>query len=160
MNKILPDLFRGRFLGHPIHAMLVHFPSAFFPTALLFDIASFFLNNSLYSMIAFYMLGLGVISGVVAACFGAIDYVRLPPEHKAWKKASIHAFLNVIWLIGFGTLFGINMMKYPQIEIVSITQLICIAFLVVGLLISNFLGGELVFHHGVGSISSNSNDKY
>lgn len=159
MYKMLHDFFQGRFLGHPIHAMLVHFPSAFFPTTLLFDIASRLLNNSLYSLIAFYILGLGVVSGIIAACFGAIDYAQLPPEHKAWKKASIHAFLNVIWLIIFGTIFGINMMDYPHIQIVSIPQLLTITLSVVGLLISNYLGGELVFHHHVGLISTNSGEK-
>lgn len=159
MYKILHDFFQGRFLGHPIHAMLVHFPSAFFPATLLFDIAARLLNNSLYSLFAFYILGLGVISGIVAACFGAIDYVRLPPEHKAWKKASIHAVLNVIWLIIFGTIFGINMMNYPHIQVASISQLITLTFSVMGLLISNYLGGDLVFHHHVGLIAKNSNEK-
>ena len=104
-------------------------------------------------------MGLGVISGIFAACFGAIDYARLPPKHKAWKKASIHAFLNVLWLIIFGTIFGINMMDYPHIQIVSIPQLIIITISVIGLLISNFLGGELVYHHHVGLISTDSSNK-
>lgn len=158
MHKIVNDFFRGRFLGHPIHAMLVHFPSAFFPTTLLFYIVSYLLGNPLYSLIAFYMLGLGVITGIFAACFGAIDYAKLPPKHKAWKKASLHALLNTIWLIIFGTIFGMNMMDYPHIKMVSIPQLITIIFSVIGLLVSNYLGGELVFHHHVGLISKNSND--
>lgn len=152
MSKFLTDIVRGRFLGHPIHSMLVHFPSALFPSAWFFDLVSIISQNNLYSLIAFYILGLGVLSGILAAIFGAMDYVSLPPKDIAWKKASLHALLNVLWLCIFGTLFGISMIHYPDIKIVSLAQFIVLTITVFGLLISNFLGGELVFRHHVGLI--------
>lgn len=145
------ELMKGRLLGHPIHAMLVHFPSALFPIALLFDFLAFFLHNTLYALIAFYLLGLGVIMGVVAACFGALDYFSLAPQHKAWKIASLHALLNVVWLIIFATLFGVTAVDYPHIKVPTLIPIIINALTVLGLIISNYLGGELVFHYHVGS---------
>jgi len=106
MLKILRDFVHGRFLGHPIHAMLVHFPAALIPTSLIFEIVGWFTKNNLFSAFAFYTLAIGVLVGVVAAIFGSIDYARLPPEHIAWKKASLHGLLNVIWLMVFGVFFG------------------------------------------------------
>lgn len=152
LARALHEVLRGRLLGHPIHAMLVHFPSALFPTTLLFDIVSYIFEDALFALIAYYILGLGVISGVIAACFGAIDYVHLPPQHTAWKKASTHAVLNVIWLIVFATLFGINSMDYPHLPITSLTQLIIVTLSVGGLIFSNYLGGELVYRHHIGSV--------
>lgn len=155
---MLAALIKGRFLGHPIHSMLVHFPSALFPTAWFFDIVSIITKHSLYSLIAFYMLGLGVIAGILAASFGAMDYMLLSPKHPGWKKASIHACLNIIWLIIFGTIFGVNMMDYPNIKIISLSQMIILSFSVLGLIFSNFLGGELVFRHRVGIIEDHINN--
>lgn len=155
MSTFFKELIRGRFLGHPIHVMLVHFPSALFPTALLFDALAHYTQNGLYAFIAFYILGLGVASGVAAACFGAIDYAAIPPQHNAWKTASVHTLLNVLWITIFGTLFGIRMVEYPDIKITTLTQLLMNALTVSGLIFSNYLGGELVFRHHLGSIRSN-----
>lgn len=153
--NIIREFFRGRLLGHPIHAMLVHFPSALFPTAALFQILAWALQQSLFALIAFYLLGLGVVFGILAACFGAIDYANLPSTHRAWKLASIHAVLNVLWIMIFGTMFGIQMVNYPSIKIPDLGQTILSVLTVVGLVVSNYFGGELVYRHRVGAVDPN-----
>lgn len=141
---------QGRLFGHPIHAMLVHFPSAFFPAALLFSILSYYFHDPLFAKVEFYMLGLGVFFGVLAVCFGAIDYIKIPSSHAGWQKATWHASLNVLWLIVLGTILGVEAKSYPDLPIPSITHCIVLLVTVLGLIFSNYLGGELVFHHKIG----------
>lgn len=151
MPTFFRALMRGRLFRHPIHAMLVHFPSALIPTSVLFDVLSWWYTNKLLAIVAFYTLFLGLLGGIVAALFGAIDYFHLPSVHIGWKKASLHALLNIIWLMVFGVLFGIRTTQYPLIDIASAPELIISVFCVLGLIFSNYLGGELVFHHKIGT---------
>src|SRR3989337_190643 len=41
-EKTMLDLLRGRWLGHPLHPVLVHFPAAMWPLALILDLISLF----------------------------------------------------------------------------------------------------------------------
>lgn len=151
MTKHIFELKHGRIMGHPIHSMLVHFPSALFPVAWMFDFVAWYLNTSFYALIGFYLLGIGILIGIFAICFGAIDFLSLASQNKAWKIASIHALLNVIWMIIFSTIFGIQAIHYPNIEIAGMVQIILNGMTIIGLIISNYLGGELVYHYHLGS---------
>lgn len=150
ISRLLSQFIRGRIAGHPIHSMLVHFPSALFPMSLLFDVLSLFLQDSCLCCAAFYCLAAGVIMAIIAACFGAIDYARVPAEHPAWNKASLHALLNITWIILFSIVFGLKLKHYPKIEFADTTQIIISTLSVAGLIFSNYLGGDLVFKHKLG----------
>jgi uncharacterized membrane protein len=150
MAVFLQGLLRGRMFGHPIHAMLVHFPSALFPTGLALDLLALILKQNLFAVGGFFCLAGGVFGGSAAVLFGALDYFRLPSTHPAWKKASLHALFNVVWLMLFGVLFILRIKQYPNFQPVGTGQLIFSAVGVAGLLFSNFLGGELVFRHRIG----------
>lgn len=150
MLEFLRQIKNARLFGHPIHAMLVHFPSALFPMSWLFDVGAIYFNSSCLSCAAFYSVAAGIVLGFVAAIFGSIDYVNLPPSHAAWNKASLHALLNVTWLIIFSILFGLRLKTYPSIAFASPPELILSTIAVAGLIFSNYLGGELVFRHKLG----------
>lgn len=96
------------------------------------------------------MLGLGIFFGFLAVCFGAIDYIKIPSSHAGWKKATWHALLNVTWLILLGTLFGIEATSYPDVPIPTLLHCIVLAIIGIGVIFSNYLGGELVFRHKIG----------
>lgn len=148
------DLSRGKLFRHPIHVMLVHFPSALFPTSFIFDLLGWIKTNNSFASVAFYTLIAGILSGICAAIFGALDYKRLPPVHIAWKKASQHALLNILWLIALITLFCIKLQTFPEILISSPLELIALGFCVMGLIYSNYLGGELVLRHKLGTFEN------
>jgi len=150
------DLIRGRFLGHPIHAMLVHFPSALFPVSLALDVIGLVSSDSSFASAAFYTLAAGLAGGAAAALFGAIDYFKIPSSHPAWLKATFHGGLNVIWLFSFAALFGARLKGYPEARIASAGAIIVTAILVIGVVVANFLGGELVFRHGIGAIETDT----
>lgn len=154
LRDFFKNLSKGRLFRHPIHAMLVHFPAALFPTSFLFDVLGYVLNENLWSIIAFYTLMLGLLSGILASLFGMIDYFRLPPVHHAWKKATSHAFLNIVWIFALGILWGIKAGNLPDIAIATGFQISIFGFCILGLIYSNFLGGELVFRHKLGTFEN------
>lgn len=150
MIEFFAQLKKARLFGHPIHAIFVHFPSALFPMSWLFDVLGVWLQNSCLSCAAFFSLAAGLVLGLVATLFGAIDYVRLSPEHVAWNKASLHAVLSIAWLCLFGIVFGLRLKTYPAIPFASMIEIVLSTIGVIGLIFSNFLGGDLVFRHKLG----------
>lgn len=153
------EIIKGRFFSHPIHAVLIHFPTAFLPTAFLFDLAGFYLRDPNLSIFAIYLFGLGVLSGTVAAIFGILDYLRLNPNHAAWSKASLHGLSNFIWLVCFGVIFGLKVKQLPMVAPATYAELILQGLLVLGLLYSNYLGGDLLFKHKIGLDNSETISK-
>jgi uncharacterized membrane protein len=155
--KIIEELKQGKLFGHPIHSMLVHFPSALFPMSLIFDVLALFLHDASLASAAFYMLAAGSAGGFASIIFGAMDYYRLPASHVAWSKASLHGLLNIIWICLFTVVLGMRMKQYPFFQIASPAELIISTISVLGLIFSNFLGGDLVFKHKLGFHEEESN---
>lgn len=148
--SVLSQLKHARVFGHPIHAMLVHFPSALFPMSLFFDIGAYFLQNTCLACASFYSLGAGILFGFAATLVGSIDYARLPATHAAWNKASLHALLSVTWLVLFAIVFGLKLKQNAILALPTIGQIVLSTVGVMGLIFSNFLGGDLIFRHKVG----------
>lgn len=139
---------RARLFGHPIHIMLVHFPSALYPFSVLLDWIGFFAGTSLFTTSSLYVLIGGLSGGGIAMIFGLIDFMAIDSKSKAWTTAAIHGGLNVLWLLSFATMLGIRW-KSPD-DPVGISYLITVSLLVGGMLYSNYLGGELVLKHQIG----------
>jgi len=131
--------------------MLVHFPSGLYPFTLILEVMTSFTGDLSFTKAAFYTLLGGLAGSLLAAVFGAIDYFRLGADHPAWKKASWHAMLNLLWIFGFAAILGIKLSNFPHLEPPSTTFLTFLVLLNIGLLFSNHLGGELVFKHGIGT---------
>lgn len=144
------QLKKGRLLGHPIHSMLVHFPSALFPITLVFDVIGIILSNTSFATAAVYTLVAGLMGAVVAAIFGMIDFYHLPSTHEAWGKAALHALLNIFWICLFTILLALRARQYPHFELATPAELMISIIGVVGIIFSNFLGGDLVFRHKIG----------
>jgi uncharacterized membrane protein len=151
MHRFWSNLIRGRLFNHPIHAMLVHFPSALYPLAFLFDLLGWFGGDPSFYHCSFYTLCFGVLVGYVAACFGLIDFLQISTSHVAWNKAFLHAVLNFSWLILFTIVLALKYKAYPLIMHVNVGLIISEGIGTGGMLVSNFLGGELVFTHKIGT---------
>ena len=59
--------------GHPVHPMLIVFPLGLLGMSLLFDILYLSTGGDHWSLVSYYMIAAGIISGLVAAPFGLID---------------------------------------------------------------------------------------
>lgn len=136
--------------GHPIHPMLIPFPIALWVFSLVADgIYLWRWNPVWHDWIAFYTLLGGTIGAAAAAVPGFIDWLSLK-QSDVVKIANWHARLNVIALLVFAA--SLFLRTTNGAGLVSGSYTIPIALSVVGVIlitISGWLGGELVFRHGV-----------
>lgn len=144
------DLIRGRFLGHPVHVMLVHFPTALFLLSFAFDVWGMITGDPGLCRASLYSMCLGLLGGVAAAGFGVADYVKLTGRESVFRKASWHAGIQTCVLMVFGVMAGIRLQDYPEPAEPGLTQLIVTGVTVLAMLTGNYLGGDLVFRDGVG----------
>lgn len=149
------NIIKGRLFDHPIHVMLVHFPIACFPAALLFDILGMLLQDSTLFLASFYVILLGLALGVPASFFGFLDYVKLGDRPQAFTKATWHGGMQFLVLVIFGMIAGIKYQIYPNMDTPETWQFIAMGCGVALMLAGNYFGGELVFTHKVGVDESN-----
>ena len=136
--------------GHPIHPMLIPFPIGLLVFSLIADLIYLWRGNPVWeNYIAFYTLLGGIIGAAAAAIPGLIDWATLT-DRAAVKVANWHARVNIIGLVIFIASFYLRTTSGAK-WIVSMPMLPFILSLigVVGLSIAGYLGGELVFRHGV-----------
>jgi len=99
--------------------------------------------------IAFYTLLGGIIGAAVAAVPGFIDWLSLK-DRNVVKIANWHARLNVIALLIFAASFYLRTTTGSSFVSGSYTIPVALSVLGVVLIsISGYLGGEMVFKHGV-----------
>jgi uncharacterized membrane protein len=136
--------------GHPIHPILIPFPIGLLVFSLVADLIYLWRGNPVWeNYIAFYTLLAGIIGAVAAAIPGLIDWATLT-DRAAVKVANWHARVNIVGLVIFIASFYLRTTSGAA-WITSIPRLPIILSIigVIGLGIAGWLGGELVFKHGV-----------
>ncbi len=134
-------------MGHPVHLMLVNFPLGLLVTAVVFDIIHLITGNGYWSGIAFWMIAVGGVSGLLAAITGLIDWTGIPTDTRARRIGVIHGIGNaaVLMLFVVSWLLRLNAPEHPSI------LAYVLSFLGAALLFATgWLGGELTGHYGVG----------
>jgi uncharacterized membrane protein len=132
--------------GHPFHPLLVTVPIGAWLMAVIFDIVAFAGDDpAAFTTGARWLYGIGVIGAVVAAVFGLLDYTRLTPGTRARKIATIHLALNLTAVVIFTIAWGMHLGSDDP----SAGGLVLGIIGLLGLGVSGFLGGELVYRHGV-----------
>ncbi len=135
---------------HPIHPMLIPFPLALWFFSLIADVIYLWRGNPVWrDWIAFYALLGGIVGGVLAAVPGFVDWLSLK-DREVVRIANWHARLNVIALLIFVASFYLR--TASGAGLVGGSYTIPFVLSVVGVIlitISGWLGGEMVFKHGV-----------
>jgi len=90
------NLLQGRLGKHRLHPMLVHFPTGLYPFSLVVDIIGFVTGDVEYFTAGRFSLFAAVGMSVPAILYGLLDFLKIDPDSSAWKKAGLHAILNVI----------------------------------------------------------------
>jgi uncharacterized membrane protein len=137
--------------------MLIPFPIGLLVFSLVADVIYFWRGNPVWeNYIAFYSLLGGILGAAAAAIPGLIDWTTLT-DPAAVKVANWHARVNITGLIIFIASFYLRTTSGAK-WIVGMPMLPFILSLVgvVGLAIAGYLGGELVFRHGV-AVDAQSN---
>jgi uncharacterized membrane protein len=139
---------KAKLFGHPIHQMLIVFPLGLLATALFFDIIAIVMDrhDGLFTA-SYYMIAAGIISGLVAAVFGLIDFLAIPSGTRAKKVGLIHGAGNVVVVVLFAASWFLRRPSPAD----PATMAIILAALGAGLAtFTGWLGGELVDRMGVG----------
>jgi uncharacterized membrane protein len=130
--------------------MLIPFPLALWFFSLVADVIYLWRGNPVWrDWIAFYALLGGIVGAVLAAVFGIVDWLSIE-DREVKKVADWHARLNVIALLVFAASFYLRTAGGSQMLGGSYTIPVVLSVVgVVLITVSGWLGGELVFRHGV-----------
>jgi uncharacterized membrane protein len=138
---------RVTFLGHSVHQMLIVLPLGLLVGAIIFDVVGLLVGGVEWANLSYWLIAVGVMSGLLAAVFGFADWTKIPADTRAKRIGTIHGLGNV----GVVALFAISwfLRGGPAEEPGGAAYLF--SFLGGGLaMITSWLGGELVARLGVG----------
>ncbi len=129
------DLLVGRWLGHPLHAVLTDVPIGILFLVIVFD---FFAMPDA----AFWALAIGILAMLAAAVAGYADYADT--DGKARERATLHSSLMLLALVFYLVSFALRSGKGPLDAVDGPAALLS----VVGFLILSagaYVGGDVVY---------------
>jgi uncharacterized membrane protein len=136
-----------RFLGHPVHPILVAFPLALLVLTPIWDGLAFF-GVANVAPVAHWTELAGLVGGGLAAVTGLVDFMRLKdPSPRLTTTALRHAGAAVVSLGLFVIAFALRggASREPKLHVVALELVGAFALAVTG-----WFGGHLVFGYGVG----------
>jgi uncharacterized membrane protein len=142
---------RATIAKHPIHPMLVVFPIGLWVFSLVSDLMYLFNQTALWSELALYAMVGGLIGAIGASVPGLIDMLAIR-DIRVRKIARDHMILNASAIV----IFGLNLLLRVSLEpgaplpiLLSFAGILVVA-------VSGWLGGEMVYIHGVGVVEPRS----
>jgi uncharacterized membrane protein len=133
------------FRKHPIHPMLIPFPIALWIFSLACDVIyALEWGGQVWNDMAFYSMAAGLLGAAVAAIPGYIDFRSLS-DTAVRKIGRRHMLINLTIVALFIVNLWLRMQSDPAQTFSILLSIVAVALL--GL--SGWLGGELVYVHGV-----------
>jgi uncharacterized membrane protein len=156
----MKDFLQGKWLGHSLHAALVHLPIALWPAAFVFDLLSNFgVGGNAMVKTSFYAIVLGFFVALLAAPAGLADWLDIKPEHPARKIGWYHMILNLAGVLLWGSNLLLRLNVYREATAVAFLPTVLSFIGTLVLLVSGYLGGMMVYHHGI-SVARVSKEKW
>ena len=133
---------KAQIAKHPIHPMLVAIPIGLWIFSLACDVIRVMgATSPNWQIAAYYTLVGGILGALIAAVPGFIDMLFLPPGPK--RIALIHMAINLTVVVLY--VWNAYLRKHGGLDLA-----VWLSALGVGLLaISGWLGGKMVYVHGV-----------
>lgn len=78
-----------------MHRRLIVLPLSLWTLALGFDVVSVVSRSELWAAMAYWNLGAGLATALLASLFGVLEHLGLAPGTRAAKASLAHALLNV-----------------------------------------------------------------
>jgi uncharacterized membrane protein len=129
--------------------MLIALPIGLWVFSLVSDLIAMFTGHGVWRDVAFYTLAGGTVSALGAAIPGIIDYTGIR-DKRAGSTATWHAIFNVAALVIFGADWYLRTgdgMPHTGGSYTIPLALSIVGNILIG--VSGWLGGELVYVHGV-----------
>lgn len=132
---------------HPLHPMIVPYPFAFLSGGALFDLTGMLLDNEDLYVVAYYLVGVGILAAVAAAIPGLIEFVTVVPGGEARTQARRHATINLVATAVFAAAWWLRGGPGVTPDPVLIgAEMVALVLLAAG----GWLGGSLVYRHRIG----------
>jgi len=138
---------RFRFLGHPLHPMLIVVPSALFPLLLLLDAVHFFSGDDAAWRAGFWVAVAGAVATLAAIVPGVVDMAHIPDGSRAHRTARIHAALGTLTLLAYVVAVWVRWGAGTE-RLLPAAGVDLVGTLLVSA--QGWLGAELVYRHHVG----------
>lgn len=141
---------RAALLGHPVHPMIIPFPTAFLFAAFVTDAVFWAGSDSFWARVSQWLIGAGLISGCLAALVGLIDFLGVPRVRRHWS-GWVHSVGNTLLL----SLAGLNLWLRVGDPVGGAAPWGLGLSTAVALLlaVTVWCGGELSYRHGIGVAS-------
>jgi uncharacterized membrane protein len=145
----LVEFLQGKWLGHPLHAALVHVPVGGWLVACILDVSG--ANGIVAARVALWCVGVGLVGAVLAIPTGVADWSAIKKEKPAWKLGLYHLLLNLGATLLFAVNFGLRFMRRGDV-VPDVTPPILFTSVLGTLLVisSAYVGSLMVFDHGIG----------
>ena len=132
--------------SHPLHAMLIPFPFGLLVGSVAFDAIGLVGHLPTFWLVGYYMLAAGIITALVAAIPGIIDYATtVPPRSSAKKRAATHGLTNSFAVALFATAWFTRSSATPDLMALML-EVGGAAVLSSGA----WMGGTLVYRNQIG----------
>jgi uncharacterized membrane protein len=138
---------RAKLLGHPVHQMLIPLPLGLLVMAVVFDAVSLATDWDM-TAVSFWNIVAGIATGLLAAVFGLVDWLAIPPGTRAKRIGAMHGIGNVVLVLLFA---GAVLLRRDEPGYALTTPAFLLEALGLALgAVTGWLGGELVDRLGVG----------
>jgi uncharacterized membrane protein len=130
--------------GHPIHPMLVTIPIGLWIFSLVCDLVHAGNGSPVWATVAFYCMAGGIVGALLAAVPGLIDLVSLPAGPRGTALTHMGINLTVVALYAVNLWMRMGSPERPgNLVWLSLVSVLLLA-------VSGWLGGKMVFEHGIG----------
>jgi uncharacterized membrane protein len=130
---------------HPIHPMLIVFPIGLWVFSFVADLVWLLGGAAVWQDLAFYTMAGGVVGALMAAVPGIADFLSITdPQVRMVGWAHMLINLSVV------ALYAVNLWLRTWTPPLALLPVVLSGIAVVLLAISGWLGGELVYVHGMG----------
>ena len=130
-------------LGHPVHPILQAIPASVLPASTTFDVLARLGDEEGLSEAAHYSVIFGLLGAVGAAVTGVLDYYEIE-NRPVRRRALYHGLTNAVLISSY--VLSLQRRKDHKADGAALALSVLGAALI-GL--SGYLGGELVYEHGV-----------
>jgi len=142
-----------RVFGHPVHAIVVEFPIGLLVTAFVWDAGAWLGLEPRLAIAGYYSELTGLVLGALAVATGVLELLSPALSAELRPKVLRHAGASLAAASLFVVAFALR--RKAGADATPTTVVLALEALGAATLgVTGFLGGELVFRHGVGSVEA------
>ncbi len=139
---------KAKLFGHPIHPMLVVLPLGLFLATMITDTINLINGNTDLAAVSYFNISIGIITGLVAAVFGLIDWMGIPANTRAKHIGAWHGIGNVLVVMLFAASWWLRR-ENVNYEPTQTALALSYGAIAVGA-VTAWLGGEMVYRLNIG----------